>query len=80
VLLGRPSLNLLGAIVSTPHLAMKFPSLAGDIIMVHVNQKTAREYYVASLRVEPRSQASRIEERASKRSHVVAVTELDPRV
>jgi len=32
VLLGRPSLNLLGAIVSTPHLAMKFPSLAGDNI------------------------------------------------
>jgi len=26
VLLGRPSLNTLGDVVSTPHLAMKFPS------------------------------------------------------
>ncbi|XP_020229886.1 uncharacterized protein LOC109810754 [Cajanus cajan] len=29
ILLGRPSLNKLGAIVSTPHLAMKFPSESG---------------------------------------------------
>jgi len=28
ILLGRSSLNKLGAIVSTPHLAMKFPSLS----------------------------------------------------
>jgi len=39
ILLGRPSLNQLGTIVSTPHLAMKFPSLMGDVITVHVNQK-----------------------------------------
>jgi len=37
VLLVRPLLNLLGAIVSTPHLAMKFPSPMGDIITVHVD-------------------------------------------
>jgi len=80
VLLGRPSLNLLGAIVSMPHLAMKFPSSAGDIITVQVNQKTARECYAASLKVEPRNQTPKIEERASKRSHVVALTELDPRM
>jgi len=49
VLLRRPSLNLLGAIVPAPHLAMKFPSPMGDIIMVHVDQKTARECYAASL-------------------------------
>jgi len=36
VLLGRPSLNVLGAIVSTPHLAMKFPSSTGDIVTIHV--------------------------------------------
>jgi len=35
ILLGRPSINALGAIVSTPHLAMKFPSSQGDIITVH---------------------------------------------
>jgi len=36
ILLGRSSLNKLGAIVSTPHLAMKFPSLSGDILTIHV--------------------------------------------
>jgi len=81
VLLGRLSLNLLGAIVSTPHLAMKFPSPTVDIITVHMYQKTARECYVASLRVESRSQeVSTSEERIPKRSQVVAVTELDPRI
>jgi len=81
VLLGRPSLNLLRAIMSTPHLAMKFPLSMGDIITVHVDQKIAWECYAASLRVESRSQEnSGAEERIRKRSQVVAVTELDPRV
>ncbi|XP_068498673.1 uncharacterized protein [Phaseolus vulgaris] len=53
ILLGRPSINRLKAIVLTPHLAMKFPSVNGDIATVHVDQKTARECYVASLKVEP---------------------------
>ena len=53
ILLGRPSINRLKAIVSTPHLAMKFPSVNGDIATVHVDQKIARECYVASLKVEP---------------------------
>jgi len=53
ILLGRPSINRLMAIVSTPHLAMKFPSRIGDILTVHVDQKEARECYAESLRVEP---------------------------
>jgi len=36
ILLGRPSINRLKAIVSNPHLAMKFPSVNGDIRIVHV--------------------------------------------
>jgi len=36
ILLERPSTNRLMAIVSTPHLAMKFPSPTGDILTVHV--------------------------------------------
>jgi len=50
VLLGRPSLNTLDAIVSTPHLAMKFPSPSGDILTIHDDQRLARECYMASLR------------------------------
>ncbi|XP_068475225.1 uncharacterized protein [Phaseolus vulgaris] len=49
ILLGRPSINRLKAIVSTPHLAMKFPSVNGDIATVHVDQKTTRECYVANM-------------------------------
>jgi len=50
VLLGRPSLNTLGVVVSTPHLAMKFPSPSGDILTIHDDQRLARECYMASLR------------------------------
>ncbi|XP_027905697.1 uncharacterized protein LOC114165238 [Vigna unguiculata] len=50
VLLGRPSLNTLGVVVSTPHLAMKFPSPSRDILTIHGDQRLARECYMASLR------------------------------
>ncbi|XP_014490794.1 uncharacterized protein LOC106753490 [Vigna radiata var. radiata] len=49
-LLGRPCLNAFGAIVSTPHLAMKFPSECGEICTVRADQKTARQCYIASLK------------------------------
>ncbi|RZC11950.1 hypothetical protein D0Y65_011948 [Glycine soja] len=51
ILLGRLSLNELGAIVSTLHLVMKFPSDDGKIIIVRVDQMTAIECYVVSLRM-----------------------------
>lgn len=37
IFLGRHSLNLFGVIVSTPHLALKFPSTSRDIITMHVD-------------------------------------------
>lgn len=40
--LSQPSLNTLGAIVSTPHLAMKFLVSDTKIVAIHVNQKEAR--------------------------------------
>ena len=43
ILPGRLSINWLMAIVSTPHLAMKFSSASGDILTLHVDQKVARE-------------------------------------
>ena len=39
VLLEWPSLNNLGVIESTPHLAMKLPLKRGGVTIVHVNQK-----------------------------------------
>jgi len=91
ILLGRPSHNRLMAIVSTPHLAMKFPSLAGDNLTVHVDQKEARECYVESLKVEPlrngcspRQKSSR-KDRSPREARSVpfeptfALVDLDPR-
>lgn len=51
ILLSHPSLNALGAIVSTPHLAMKLPLNIESIIIAHANQKTFRKCYMASLRL-----------------------------
>ncbi|KOM37625.1 hypothetical protein LR48_Vigan03g100700 [Vigna angularis] len=48
VLLGRPCLNAFGAIVSTPHLTMKYPSEKGTICTVRADKKTARECYAAA--------------------------------
>jgi len=93
ILLGRPSINRLMAIVLTPHLAMKFPSRAGDILTVHVDQKEARECYADSLRVEPlRADTSPLKVRKSSRKDrsprkarprkiepTVAFVDLDPR-
>nr|KYP44698.1 Retrovirus-related Pol polyprotein from transposon 297 family [Cajanus cajan] len=68
ILLGRPSLNALGAIVSIPHLAMKFPSNKGNILTIHADQKAARECYFASLCLPP------VEERQAKARRVHAIT------
>jgi len=44
-------LNELGAIVLTPHLKMKFPTLTGEIVTVMAYQKQVRQCYVESLKV-----------------------------
>jgi len=80
VLLGRPSLNTLGIVVSTPHLAMKFPSPSSDILTIHDNQWLARECYMDSLRPRlPILQINNIE-RPPGSSIVLSTDDLDPRV
>ncbi|XP_014491816.1 uncharacterized protein LOC106754319 [Vigna radiata var. radiata] len=74
VLLGRPCLNSFGAIVSTPHLTLKYPNERKRIITVRADQKTARECYAAGLRMYPRVPRAKV-----PRSEV-AMAELDPRV
>ena len=51
VLIGRRTLNGLGAIVSTPHMATKFPLDQGDIITIKAEPKIAWECYAQSLRL-----------------------------
>jgi len=53
ILLGQPSINRLMEIVSTPHLAMKFPSSVRDILTIRVDKKEAQECYAESLQMEP---------------------------
>ena len=52
-LIGGKTLNELRAIVSTPHLKMKFPTLMGEIVTVKVDQKQSQQCYVESLKVAP---------------------------
>jgi len=51
VLIGRRTLNQLGTVVSTPHMAMKFPAPDGTIITVKADPKEAWLCYVKSLKV-----------------------------
>jgi len=93
ILLGRPSINRLREIISTPHLEMKFPSPSGDILTVHVDQKLAREYYAERLRVEsmqnnrsPKHKSSRKQNSPRREApptpmeHTIALLDLDPRM
>jgi len=50
LLLGRPFLNRLGAIVSTVHMEMKLPSLEGEVIIIKCDQKTTQKCYESSLK------------------------------
>jgi len=79
ILLGRPSHNTLGAVVSTPHLAMKFSAPSGDILTIHCDQRLARECYMASLRPQlPIQQTNHIERPPGSRI-ALSGEDLDPR-
>ncbi|XP_014511627.1 uncharacterized protein LOC106770327 [Vigna radiata var. radiata] len=73
VLLGCLCLNSFGAIVSTPHLAMKYPTSRGTICTIRADQKVARECYAAGLKMYPR------EMRRRTSGTDVAMADLDPR-
>jgi len=78
MLLGCSSLNSLGAIVSTPHLALKFSSSSGDILTIHDNQKAAKECYMANLRLPyPPLMAINIE-KACENTVPLEIEDLDP--
>jgi len=78
ILLGRPSLNTLGAVVFTPHLAMKFPAPSGDILTIHYDQRLARECYMASLRPQLPIQQTNHIERPPGSSIALSGEDLDP--
>ncbi|XP_020224305.1 uncharacterized protein LOC109806344 [Cajanus cajan] len=79
IIIGRPTLNQLGDMVSTLHLTMKFPGSNGKIISVRENQKTARECYAESLKVSPSEERHRGEPPTIAHIAQVDITDLDPR-
>ncbi|XP_017438202.1 uncharacterized protein LOC108344250 [Vigna angularis] len=77
VLLGLPCLNAFGAIVSTPHLTLKFPLDNGTICTVRSDLRIARECYMTELKVQPSSLDP--PSRHKRRRSEVAMADLDPR-
>ncbi|XP_020209685.1 uncharacterized protein LOC109794654, partial [Cajanus cajan] len=73
ILIGRPTLNKLGAIVSTPHLKVKYPLPSGAVGVLKVDQEVARKCYGDSLKARRRLYTKRVE----REVHSV---ELDPRM
>ncbi|RDX85702.1 hypothetical protein CR513_33062, partial [Mucuna pruriens] len=65
ILIGRPALNALGAIISTSHLVMTFPSSVKQIRMT-------RQCYMDSLKVVTTKTSVR------KKENIVANVEIDP--
>ena len=88
-ILGRPTLNHLGAIVSTVHLAMKFPGEKGSVITVRGKGNDARRCYQQSLKIMktpiqpvevPEGKGKTKKERRDSTQGVgVMMTNLDPR-
>ena len=50
ILLGRSTLNRIGAIASTRHMKMKLPSFEGTVITIKSDQKEAKKCYENSLK------------------------------
>jgi len=75
--MGRSSLNTLGVIVSTPHLAMNFPAGRKVVATVYVDQHTTREFYLASLKIEPMLRSKN--KGSIDRRMMVAMTYINPK-
>ena len=50
ILLGRPALNMIGAVASMRHMKMKLPSLEGTVITIKSDQKEAKKCYENNLK------------------------------
>lgn len=82
-MLGQPSINAIVAIVSTPHLAMKFLEDDDSIVTIHTDQKAARECYMASLKCTPIQEVQRaqaVNVVTWVRMDMTKALDLDPRI
>ncbi|XP_057740308.1 uncharacterized protein LOC130957468 [Arachis stenosperma] len=58
LILGRPFLNKFGAIVSTVHLCVKFPSQHNQVVTIHGDLKEARQCYNICMKLPTRTSLS----------------------
>nr|KYP58883.1 Retrovirus-related Pol polyprotein from transposon opus [Cajanus cajan] len=73
ILVGRPTLDKLGAVVSTPHLKLKYPLPGGKVGVLCVDQEIARKCYEDSLRARRHLYVTQVD-------RGVQSIELDPRI
>ncbi|XP_072087342.1 uncharacterized protein [Arachis hypogaea] len=78
IILGRPSLNAFGAIVSTVHLCVKFSLQGNTVGTVYADHKEARQCYNASLKTVKKEETPRIHT-VYNSEHIPTLAELDPR-
>ncbi|XP_020208119.1 uncharacterized protein LOC109793060 [Cajanus cajan] len=69
----RPTLNRLGAVVSTPHLKLKYPLPNGRVGVLYVDQEVARKCYEDSLKARRHLYVTHVD-------WGVQSIELDPRI
>ncbi|XP_072064302.1 uncharacterized protein [Arachis hypogaea] len=77
LILGRPFLNKFGAIVSTVHLCVKFPSQHNQVVTIHGDHKEARQCYNISMKL-----PTRFKQQVNNLHHASnnsALADLDPR-
>jgi len=75
IIIGRPTFNLFGAFLSTQFLVMKYPLEKGRIGTIGGDQKTSREYYPNSLRIQKGKKNAGVEDKHLS----VNMIDLDPR-
>lgn len=74
IIIGRPAFNLLGGVLSTKFLVMKYPLDKGRIRTIKGDQKVARECYHNNLRLQKTKKKS-----SNEKTHEVNMIDLDPR-
>ncbi|GAU41237.1 hypothetical protein TSUD_280360 [Trifolium subterraneum] len=82
IIIGRPSFNILGAVMSTLYMSIKYPLNNGKIRVVKGDQALARKYYESSLKIRHKLSKPVSPPDNGERTNginMVSITDLDPR-
>jgi len=79
VILQRPTLNVIRAIVFAKHLTMNFIGSNGKVVIVKGNQQVARKCYSASLST-PKESHGKCKKELIVEAHNVNLASIDPRI